>query len=142
MNTKEFKDNFKDHFERVKDHFERNKQLYLGLGLGLCVGAGVGAAVMAYKTMSLNAHVRMIAPVSWKPHLENNQVIIQSLERRGHPGTVIRCNETGESFASIRRAADVLNIDRSMLKRHLEGVTPDVNGKTFTALGDAVAKVS
>lgn len=135
MNTKEFKDNF-------KDHFERNKQLYLGLGIGLAVGAGAAAGVMAYRTMSLNAPVRMIAPVSWKPHLENNQVIIQSLARRGHPGTVIRCNETGETFASIRRAADVLKIDRSMLKRHLEGVTADINGKTFTALGDAVAKVS
>ena len=128
--------------KEIKDHFARNKQLYLGLGIGLAVGAGAGAGVMSYRTMSLNASVRMIAPVSWKPHLENNQVIIQSLERRGHPGTVVRCNETGETFASIRRAADVLNIDRSMLKRHLEGVTPDINGKTFAALGDAVAKVS
>ena len=126
--------------KEIKDHFARNKQLYLGLGIGLAVGAGVG--VIAYRTMSLNASVRMIAPVSWKPHLENNQVIIQSLERRGHPGTVVRCNETGETFASIRRASDVLSIDRSMLKRHLEGVMPDINGKTFTALGDAVAKVS
>ena len=128
--------------EEFKEHFARNKQLYLGLGIGLAVGAGAGAGFMAYRTMSLNASVRMIAPVSWKPHLENNQVIIQSLERRGHPGIVVRCNETGETFASIRRASDVLNIDRSMLKRHLEGVTPDINGKTFTALGDAVAKVS
>ena len=131
MKTKEF-----------KDHFARNKQLYLGLGIGLAVGVGAGAGVMAYRTMSLNASVRMIAPVSWKPHLENNQVIIQSLERRGHPGTVVRCNETGETFASVRRASDVLNIHRSMLNRHLAGLKPDINGKTFTTLGDAVAKVS
>ena len=128
--------------KEIKDHFARNKQLYLGLGIGLAVGVGAGAGVMAYRTMSLNASVRMIAPVSWKPHLENNQIIVQSLERRGHPGTVVRCNETGETFASVRRASDVLNINRSMLNRHLAGLKPDINGKTFTTLGDAVAKVS
>ena len=139
MKIEDFKDNFKDHFERFKDHFERNKQLYLGLGIGLAVGAGVGAGVMAYKTMSLNAHVRMIAPVSWKPHLENNQVIIQTLERRGHPGTVVRCNETGESFASIRRASDVLNVSRTGIADHLKGDRNQVGGYTFTKLGEAVS---
>ena len=124
--------------KEIKEHFARNKQLYLGLGIGLAVGAGAGAGVMAYKTMSLNAPVRMIAPVSWKPHLENNQVIIQTLERRGHPGTVVRCNETGESFASIRRAAEMLNVSRTHIANHLKGDRNQVGGYTFTKLGEAV----
>ena len=124
--------------KEIKEHFARNKQLYLGLGIGLAVGAGAGAGVTAYRSMSLNASVRMIAPVSWKPHLENNQIIVQSLERRGHPGFVVRCNETGETFASIRRAAEMLNVSRTHIANHLKGDRNQVGGYTFTKLGEAV----
>ena len=126
--------------KEIKDHFARNKQLYLGLGIGLAVGAGVG--VIAYRTMSLNASVRMIAPVSWKPHLENTQIIVQSLERRGHPGTVVRCLETGESFASEARAASMLSVNRTTLRRHLDGLTSNVAGLTFERLGEATKACS
>ena len=125
--------------KEIKDHFARNKQLYLGLGIGLAVGVGAGAGVMAYRTMSLNASVRMIAPVSWKPHLENNQIIVQSLERRGHPGYVVRCNETGEVFASIKRAAEMLDVPRTGIANHLKGNRSQVGGYTFTKLGEAVS---
>ena len=128
--------------KEIKDHFARNKQLYLGLGIGLAVGAGAGAGAMAYRTMSLNASVRMIAPVSWKPHLENNQIIVQSLERRGHPGTVVRCLETGETFASEARAASMLSVNRTTLRRHLDGLTSNVAGLTFERLGEATKACS
>lgn len=63
--------------------------------------------------------------------------IITYLERRGHPGNIIRCKDTGEVWASQNRCADVMNISRTSLKRHLDGLVENVDGFRFEILGEA-----
>lgn len=51
---------------------------------------------------------------------------------------LVRCNETGEVFASQNRAADLLKIPKSLLTGHLNGKFESANGLTFERIGEAV----
>lgn len=59
------------------------------------------------------------------------------LARRGHPGNLLRCNETGEVFASQGRAADLMGLSRGRLSQHVNGKLDDVGGYTFEKIGEA-----
>lgn len=58
------------------------------------------------------------------------------LSRRGHPGNAVKCEETGEIFASQNRAAEANNISPTTLRRNLIGEIPDAKGLHFTKLGE------
>jgi len=125
-----------DRIQRIKDHVRENRMTYLVGGACFVIGASGTLAVTGLPG-KVNASQRII---SWKP--ENvTQNIIQTtvLARRGHPGYVVKCNETGELFASISRAAEMLGVDRSGIRRQLKGESPHVEGYTFTKLGEAQA---
>ena len=119
--------------QKVKGHFKRNKDTYI-VG-GACLTAGVVIGVVVSKSVRSESddvitNVKGIfikSPVTTNVHLE----------RRGHPGNVIRCNETGEIFASQRRAAEVMGISRMALSNQLSGKVDSVKGYTFEKLGEA-----
>jgi len=106
--------------EKIKGHFRKNKDRYLFFGLGAVV-------VLAFRR-----------PVSIAPVFNNSNTVITELSRRGHPGFILKCNETGEVFASIARAADVMGLNRPNVVSHLKGRVPHVGGYTFEMLGEAV----
>lgn len=58
------------------------------------------------------------------------------LSRRGHPGNAVKCEETGEIFASQNRAAEANKISPSRLASHLAGNLENVGGLHFTKLGE------
>lgn len=58
------------------------------------------------------------------------------LSRRGHPGNAVKCEETGEIFASQNRAADATGVSHSALSHHLNDGTALPNGLHFTKLGE------
>lgn len=60
-----------------------------------------------------------------------------SVARRGHPGNVIQCNETGKVYASQNLAAHILNIDPAELSQHMRGKRHHAGGLTFTKIGEA-----
>jgi hypothetical protein len=113
---------FRNHFtkESIKGHFQRNGKLYIGLG------AGALAVVMLTNRDSVRVYV-----------LGHHNTVTTILERRGHPGFMVRCKETGEVWASQNRAAACMNISESELSKHLNGLTNHVKGKTFERLGEA-----
>lgn len=57
--------------------------------------------------------------------------------RRGHPGTVIRCDQTGITFPTIKSAVDALGIASASIFKHLKGERRSVGGYTFTRVLDA-----
>jgi hypothetical protein len=117
--------------EKIKKHIVENKLVYI-LGAGaFAAGTGVGLTIGIRQIV-----VTDVANVKWHSPTINN--IIASVERRGHPGNVIRCNETGEIFASQNHAAKLMGLNPGSLSSHLSGKYDHANGYTFEKLGEAV----
>jgi hypothetical protein len=118
--------------DRIKLHFKEHKREYL-IGTG-CFVAGVATVVLLRRSEIVTKNVSLL---SYKPVQVNEVTTI--LTRRGHPGNIILCNETGEVFASMRRACTTLGINRFDMHRYFEGKIPSVGKYTFEKLGEAVA---
>jgi hypothetical protein len=65
-------------------------------------------------------------------------VVTTNLTRRGHPGYIVKCLETGEMFASQRRAAEALGVNRYELYKQLQDIVPTAGGYTFKKMGEAI----
>lgn len=120
--------------EKAKTHLRENWKYYAVGGGCLIIGAVVGA--IAYRGRSIgNVNVRQ--NIAYKSPVTVENITEVHLVRRGHPGNVIRCNETGEVFASQKRAADLLKINQGEISRNVRGLQPNAGGLTFSVLGEA-----
>ena len=130
------REQIKAKFNEVKESIKQNKTAYIAGTVGVAIG--VGATLLAthngdqFNTIAQSVIVNR----SKAKHIEIYQ---QMLERRGHPGNMILCNETGEIFASQNRAAAANELSASLLSQHLAGKFPTAKGMTFTDLGEAAA---
>ena len=107
-------------------HWQKYKWLYVGLAAGVILGA---TGVLFYNR-NVFVHTKITQILCWKP----NNTTVTVLERRGHPGWVTRCIETGEVYASQTRAAACNDISPSMMSSHLNGQTESVKGLHFERL--------
>jgi len=119
---------------RIKIHVRKHKTKYT-FGAGVAV---TGVTVLIFRRAMPQGGLRNTAFLVFRNRQTVNNVIITQLERRGHPGYIIKCNETGEVFASQARAADAMGINRPNLVSHLNGRLPHTGGYTFERLGEAV----
>lgn len=113
--------------EQTKQHLIRNKNTYI-----------VGASCLAVGAMLSPSAIQIVDSMKiqiWSPTTNNVQQIV--LARRGHPGNIILCKETGEKFASQARAASVNEVNPSTLSKHLSGALAHAGGRTFENLGEA-----
>ena len=121
---------------KFTEHVKKHKTVYISVGVGLTagmVGGLIGYSMASrYGEIGNQVVVKQILPI--KSPITNT--VNQNLVRRGHPGFRILCNETGEEFASIRRASEVMGIDRSRLMDHLKGAAEHAGGFHFTNLGE------
>lgn len=118
--------------QKVKDHFKKHKGVYIGVGVGLTAGVVIGTA--ASNTSVVNINVQKL--FNWKTSDVTTNVTNVQVVRRASPGKTIFCPDTGEQWASISRAAEVLGVSRSAIQNHLAGKTPNVLGLTLKNLGD------
>lgn len=122
--------------EGVKKHLKRNKKFYIGAVSGLAFGALTALVAVKFKTLDPEDIIKIRNDV--KGIFYKSPVTIEvQVVRRGHPGNIIRCDQTGEVFASQNRAAELLNISKRNLSKHLRGENESVSGFTFTNLGEA-----
>lgn len=121
--------------DKVKKHLSDHRSLYIGIGIGVGLGVVSTLVFAGRQSPEVVVETKNTALVNYKSPVTN--VITTVLERRGHPGNMLRCNETGELFASQNRAADLMGINKRDLSQHLHGVTDSVRGYTFTNLGEA-----
>lgn len=119
--------------EKVKEHFKNHKEKYIVGGFGVALGVGVGF-VIGHRAPAASANQKVVALKTG----DVTQNVTQIVSRRGHPGTVIRCVETGEQFASIKRASELLGVSQRGISECVKGLRPSVKGLTFESLGDAV----
>lgn len=126
----------KERIEKVKTHLSENKATYITGGVSALVGAA-GTALFFSAPQTASVSNKISGFFVWKPVINAETAIIQQLSRRGHPGFVVKCVETGEAYASVRRASEVLGLNRNNLRDHLNGLKDSVGGFTFEILGEA-----
>lgn len=122
----------------VKSHIQNHKAVYVSGVSCLVVGALAGAISSGKMENKQFADAWKILHIQYKSPNVNNLEQTTVLVRRGHPGNIVKCVETGEIFASQQRASEALGISASNLSRHLRGDMPHVKGLTFEGLGEAV----
>lgn len=119
-------------FTKIKQHLAENKTAYLSCAATGIICAGVTAVVMPKQIV-----INDIKFLPW--HSPTTNIITQTnLKGRMHPGIRLLHNETGVEYPSVRYAAEHLNLDRGEIYRHLKGKLPNVDGNTFTHLGEMV----
>lgn len=116
----------KEKIEKVKAHLKEHKVAYIAGGVGVAAGVVV--------TLALKSDIKVTGIIIGKNNTLNQTTL---LVRRGHPGNVIRCIQTGEVFASQGRAAEAMGISPSNLSQHLNGKYAHAGGYTFENLGEA-----
>lgn len=55
---------------------------------------------------------------------------------KGRPGVIVRCDQTGQIFPSIREMGAELGVDRQTIFKYFKGERKSVGGYTFTKLDD------
>lgn len=116
--------------ESVKDHFRRNKKFYF-VGAG---GAAIGATGMFFAG-SGPSQVKQIVDSFKIVHIQYKSPNINvALVKQACPDPIpVRYKPTGEDFRSIRRAAEVLGMNRTDISVDAQGVQ-----KLFEQLPDSV----
>ena len=112
--------------QKVKGHFKKHKVKYI-VG-GTC--AATGLAVGAYLGNKGIINIQLVNTGHVEQHLTIDKSV-NILSRRGHAGDVIRCLETGETFASQKRASEVYGVNQGDISKHLKGKKDNVKGLTF-----------
>lgn len=108
-------------YQKVKQHLKDNRKTYL-----------VGASCLATGCLLRPQVVNIIDVFNVKYKSPTTTTVLTILERRACKEPIpIRCIDTGEVFASIRRAGDVLNIPRQLISDQLRGKIPSANGFRF-----------
>ena len=124
--------------EKLKGHFKKYQHVYILAGVILVsVGAGVliGRSINARKMIKIIGDGAVSLIDSQIDTAMISPTVNIHLERRGHPGYLVQCLETGEVFASQNRAADVFGFARTQMSNHLNARTPDIKGLHFQRLG-------
>jgi hypothetical protein len=97
----------------------------------------VGVGVFA---VTPQAHVTVdswkITFLNWKSPTTNITQV--NVLPRGHRGLLVKHNETGKIYGSVREAADTLGVHRRDIFNHLHGLMPNVKGMTFENFGENV----
>lgn len=119
----------------VKTHVTKHKTAYL-VGGGVVVGAAAGFAAAYYLSSNVTGDISLTAEVNEGLMVGVNNGTINQLIARGHRGYEILCNETGESWASLRRAAEVADVSVDRMRKHVNGLAADIDGKTYTNVGE------
>jgi hypothetical protein len=129
----------KERIEKIKQHIRDNREIYIAAGAGLVAGAGITLLITRGRHAGIQGvpgtaeNSVFVRPFNF---LSPNTILtVFEREGRGHPGYIIQCLETGETFPSQVQAANVMNIPETLLSAHLRGKFPDVDGLHFERLG-------
>jgi hypothetical protein len=124
----------KERIEKVKNHFAENKAVYVAVGITASVSVILTLSVVGIRGLIIT---KPIITVNGNGNTTTYAHVALS-QRRGHPGYVIRCLETGKVFFSQRHAAAEMGLSQSTISKHLNGTLQSVDGFTFERIGEAV----
>lgn len=117
--------------DKIRTHISENKVAYIAGVAGVGVGAVLVGGMFYGRQIIINDSLNVSV------NSPKTNIVVANLTRRGHPGNIIRCVETGEVFASQRRAAEALGLNRIDIYKMLKGELDNVKGLSFENLGEA-----
>lgn len=109
----------------VTNHFNKYHGLY-NTAFGLFL-------VMKVQGGSFRDGTNIVKPNSINIATRDTINITTEIIRRGNPGIIVRCKETGEVFGSIRRAAEATGVSANSISDCIKGVKNSVKGLSFEA---------
>jgi hypothetical protein len=118
----------------VKTHFKKNKKYYITGAV--CFVSGVAVAIILKQNDVASQKVENIALLNWKPFNFLHQEVIVELPGRGHRGCAIVRNSDGAFWGSINKTAQEIGCSATHLRNHLAGFIPEINGETYTNMGE------
>lgn len=117
----------REKYEDLKAHVRQHKGAYK-VGAGMIIGAGV-TYIFKSRPLVIN-NINQVQPVL-APMFNN----IQKSKFGGHAHKIVRCNETGELWETVKSAANAMDVKPSTMSRHLNGHKEHISGKTFSIIG-------
>jgi len=114
-------------------HIREHKKEY-AIGVAGVVGGGVAVALLGPKSIQIVDSWNL---KFWSPTSNTVVQVLTPPTRRMHPGYLVRCVETNEVAASIRRMASIKDANLSDLNKHLHGFLDNVDGFHYEILGEA-----
>lgn len=131
-------------WERVNNHVRKHISLYLTGATALAVGTSllmrnhlrvdvprVSAREVPRATRgSAQAQSRGFSFALYMRNVGNATATVHT-GKKGHPGFVTRCLETGALFPSQNKAAEAMGVSPSVMSGHLSGALGSVNDLHF-----------
>ena len=118
--------------ETIKTHIMDNKRIYVVGVSSLTLGILIGAAC---KNRPINI-VNTVAPSfnnTVAPIMNNSSS--STVDLGGYARKLVRCNETGFIWESVKDAAEAMGVSSAMMSRHLNGAREHISDKTFSIIG-------
>lgn len=121
--------------EKMKQHIQENKKVYIAAAGGMVVG-GIGVCI-GVRQVNPKQITNIKQGIAVNSPNTVHQMMINQLQRRGHPGNVILWIEKDLYCESQNRMASTAGLDAGMLSKHLNGKIDNVNGNHFIKVGEA-----
>ena len=114
----------------IKEHIKKHQTAYACLSTGIIVAVFTSFVLRNNTPKIIKVDAGNDAVVMGANSVLN-QVSYITAERQGPPSWVVRCLETNQIFTSQNAASETMELDRSTLSRHLNGMIEHVNGYHF-----------
>ena len=128
--------------QKVKDHFKKHKVKYVVGGTCLVAGGTIGYYVSKhYHEVSMNV-ISKVEPtnvaigkdisIKNKTNITNN---VTNVNMGGHATKIVKRLSDGELFPTVGEAAKEAGVDKTVMSKHINGHSNDVNGEKYTIYG-------
>jgi hypothetical protein len=124
----------------VKHHFIENRKVYIAIGVTTVVAVAGTYFSMKSHEVKVVQKASQNALVNWKPTIHQEQYVTVELPARGHRGFAILNDDTCEVYGSIKKAATDIGCSQKTLRDHLKGLIDNIDGNTYTNLGENLSE--
>lgn len=111
--------------QAIKNHFYENRNVYYGVVAGIVIG---GVTVFIFKSRPQINIINTVAPVF-------NNDNSSTVNLGGYLTKIVKDNETGHITETVTDMAKYAGVSFAKMSRHLNGHTPDINGKVYSIIG-------
>lgn len=128
--------------QKVKGHFKKYKVKYIVGGTCLVAGGTIGYYVSKHyhgvnmnvisKVEPTNVAIGKDITIKNKTNITNN---VTNVNMGGYATKIVKRLSDGELFPTVGEAAKEAGVDKSVMSKHINGHSNDVNGEKYKIYG-------
>ena len=128
--------------QKVKGHFKKHKVKYIVGGACLVVGGTVGYYVSKYyhgvnmdvisTVKPTNVAIGKDINIENKTDITNN---VTNVNMGGYATKIVKRLSDGKLFATVGEASKAAGVDKSVMSKHINGHSNDINGVKYEIIG-------